>query len=530
MVAWYDTDDDFRDGRSDDATDPVATWRARATEILGPIARAVRDGRRTLIGSVLLFGFAGLFATLHVTPEYRATATLQVDGREADAVFRDIETGALLPGEVWARAAVELGLAPAPGTLEHLRAGTTFEARRAARAVAIAFRSADAEAAARTANALADSYRLWRTDQIADGVLRATEDLEARIGDLERRLAELAARTDQERLVETETASARGLIDGFRQRLGALRAEDGAGRLAIRIFEDAETPAAPDWPPTMSVLVASLLIGASVGLGIALRRQRREDRICSPDDLEAALGAPCLATLPALAGGFFTRASPSKEALARDGSSFAIALSSLEAALVLAENARLPKILLFTGPAEETDTAEIAGAFARVAAKSGRRGRVALVGSTAAFAARGRAGVEDFVAGHAGIDDILEHDPASGLFAVRANGKGAAFGTPGFRRLLGELAQRFDLVVVAAPSVRRRADARISAEIADMALVVATWAATPRRQALRCARLLGETGLRLGAVLRGADVARLAAARPAASAPNAGAPRRHYGD
>jgi hypothetical protein len=63
-----------------------------------------------------------------------------------------------------------------------------------------------------------------------------------------------------------------------------------------------------------------------------------------------------------------------------------------------------------------------------------------------------------------------------------------------------------------------------------MALVVATWAATPRRRALRCARLLADTGMRLAAVLRGADFARLTDGAPRPPLAAAGPFRRHYGD
>ena len=65
------------------------------------------------------------------------------------------------------------------------------------------------------------------------------------------------------------------------------------------------------------------------------------------------MGAPCLSTLPALPGGFFAPPSPAEAALAQEGSAFALAISGLDAALVLAESARLPKVLLITGPADE---------------------------------------------------------------------------------------------------------------------------------------------------------------------------------
>ena len=530
MVAWYDIDDELPNRGSPEQAESGPAWRERVRGAHDALRCAFDEGRRTLIGSVLLFGFAGAFALVHVTPEYRAAATLQVEGREADAIFRALEAGEPMPEDVFARAAIGLGFAPTPAVLDRLRAGERFEGRRAARTVVVAFRSADAEAAANAANALADSYRHWRTDRAIDGTARSIAELRVRIESLERRLADLSVGAERGRPIEAEIVSARGLIDGFRARLDELRAEDGTPAAALRLYEDAEAPSTPDWPPVALVMTASVVCGALTGFGLVLRRQRRADRIASPEDLEATMGAPCLATLPALPGGFFAPPSPAEAALAQEGGAFALAISGLDAALVLAESARLPKVLLITGPADEPETAEIASAFARVAAKSRRHGRVVMVGAAADFVERGRASVEDYVEGRAGIDDLFGLDPASRLVAVRARDRTKVFGTPGFRRLLGELAPRFDLVVVDAPPIRRRSDARTSAELADMALVVATWAATPRRRALRCARLLADTGMRLAAVLRGADFARLTDGAPRPPLAAAGPFRRHYGD
>lgn len=535
MVAWYDIDgvttgrSELDDGRS--STPFSLRFRA--------LAETFVEDFRGIAGAGLGFAVAAGVALVFVPAVYEASALLQVDGRETQAIYAEVEAGDGLAERVFSAAAADLGLSGSAQALETLRERTRIETDRVGRALKVVARSNQAESAAAMANAVAEAYRNWRLDLAADVALRVTADLALRVDELRRRVTDAEQRRvwsnsddpsaeARRRPAETEIASSRALVESFEQRLGELRAAERDRIVVIRLLSDAETPTVPVWPPTLAAIAAAFVLGIVLATAFAHRRRQSRDRFFSPDEIEDVTGAPCLATLPEIERDFFRAADPSLSAVEAPGSPLGVALGGLDAGLALADGATPPRIIWLTAPAGGEGRNGLAAAIARVAAKSGRRGRVALIQSGGEFAARGRAAAEDYIAGQAEIDDLIGQDRATGLGIVRMRGSEDTLRAPAFKVLLGELGERFDLLVIDAPAVASAANASLAAETADLALVVVDWARTPKPLATRCLRLLGETGMRIGSVLVRADLAAVLARKPS-GAPQV-ALRLRYGD
>jgi len=535
VLAWYDIDERMAAARPIELSDRPGAGPA----IVGHLVDALRHDGKAIAGASILSAAIGALALLFIPSVYEASAFLQVDGRDAEAIHAEFDAGSALNDRVLSSAASELGLAGGPAAVELLRGQVELKSRRLERSLEFVGRSSDADTAARVANALAEAYRVWRLDLAADEAEKATAEMAARLADLSNRVAEAerlaqggvdeeATQEAQRRLASAELASGRSLVELFRQRLEELRKAERDRALGIRLLADAEAPTLPVWPPVLGFLASAGLLGAVLGLWRVVSRRARQDRVYSPDDLEGTTGTPCLAVLPAVEGGFFRDADPAATAIREPSSSFGKAVRSLVAGLQLVDGSTPPKIVWVTGPRGGIGLDSLSASIARVAAASGRNQKVALILSRGGFVGSGRASVEDYVAGRADIEALFGRDPASGLVVLRSRAIERMSRLPGFRELLAELSERFDLIVVEAPTMTTTADARIAAEIADLALVVVDWAATSRRYAIDSLRLLGATGMRLGSVLAQADLGRVLASSVGTT--SGVALRRHFGD
>ncbi|GIW73115.1 MAG: protein-tyrosine kinase [Planctomycetota bacterium] len=162
----------------------------------------------------------------------------------------------------------------------------------------------------------------------AQARLRALVDEEAAlqraISQLVQRLGELRRHNVQRRLlqdnVETLAASYKALLKRIEELELAAAASDSEHNLFL--IERAEVPAEPVRPRPVRDLVLAALLGLLVGLGLALALESLDDSVKAPDEVQAQLGLPVLATLP-----------PVRSERSRDGQDPAAGLPELLAVL-----------------------------------------------------------------------------------------------------------------------------------------------------------------------------------------------------
>ncbi len=83
----------------------------------------------------------------------------------------------------------------------------------------------------------------------------------------------------------------------------------------------------------------------------------------------------------------------------------------------------------------------------------------------------------------------------------------ALIGSEGFRSLLEELKQRFDLIILDSSPILAVAEPQILARTVDQTLVVVRWGKTPRKAAATAISQLQESGARVsGVTLNQVDV------------------------
>jgi len=118
---------------------------------------------------------------------------------------------------------------------------------------------------------------------------------------------------------------------------------------------------------------------------------------------------------------------------------------------------------------------------------------------------RSRPGLVEYLAGEVTLDQALAIDPASGATVLTAGAPAAdppdVFASQQMRKLLGELADRFDLVVIDSAPTLAVSDTRILSRLVDKTVFVARWAKTRRETAANGLRQILDAGGDVAGVL-----------------------------
>ena len=107
----------------------------------------------------------------------------------------------------------------------------------------------------------------------------------------------LNAERDGGSVLAREVESAQKLYDQALQRFGQTRLEGHAGQTEVAILSFAVIPANPASPRLSLNLALAVVLGALLGIGLALIREMMDRRVRSAYDLVAVLGAPVLGVL-----------------------------------------------------------------------------------------------------------------------------------------------------------------------------------------------------------------------------------------
>ena len=268
--------------------------------------------------------------------------------------------------------------------------------------------------------------------------------------------------------------------------------------MQVVVITDAALPTSPVGPNRLLIVGAAAILGLALGIGVALIRDEMDDGLRGPLDLQTQANTQVLAQIPAFRGkrpsiadGLVIVRNPS--------SPIAEAYRNLRTRVLQVAAWRRANMLLVTSPGRE-DKTTVAANLAAALALSGRR--VVLVcadlrcGRThAPFGLDNRLGLVDLLNGDAKLADALRRTEVPGLQLLPG---GAAPPDPSsvlqstaFRKLLDELGNEADFVVIDAPPVLGSADIAALAELGAMILLVADARASTRAEVRTATHELG---------------------------------------
>ncbi len=422
------------------------------------------------------------------------------------------------------------------GAIGAVQAGTQAQRLGATWLIAISFTHHDPKVATRLANAIAETYIQDKLDAHHAATKRASAWLSERV-DLLRQQVEASERAVTEQRakynltfpqgVDRNDAKSQGIAGTKEEAIIRLRDlerqsqadkalyESLLGRLKeaeqqislpfaeTRVIAPALEPGTPSFPDKKRNILIALLGGISAGIGLAFLLERMERGFSTPEQLEAALRHPVLATIPSLTA----RERQSGQAvlsfaeylLQRPLSHFSESLRSIRLNVELADPDDFPRLLMVTSSIPSEGKSTIAQCLAQSAASAGKK--ILLIDCDFR---RPSLSSNLGMSGEPGLTDMLMDDKPgneacfkeifpnmSFLAAGTVTGHPPDFiGSERLRRLLQKLRAGYDLIVLDTPPVAPVADSIQLSRLADKVVFVVAWRNAPRSVVERVVSIL----------------------------------------
>lgn len=353
--------------------------------------------------------------------------------------------------------------------------------------------------------AIAGSIRTSIRDQY-QVALRQETALAGNVGQLKGETLNEQDRGVRYNILKREVDTNRELYDGLLQRYKEVGAQAGVTQNNISVIDAASVPQRPVSPRPLLSMALAALAGLGLALLLVFLRERFDDSIRAPEDVESKLGLPLLGVVPLVKGRQTLRA-----ALANPRSPVAEAQSALRSSVELASLRGMPSTLLLTSSREAEGKSTTALGLARDLATTGQR--VLLIDADLRKPSLHRlldvsneAGLSSVLARRAVIDEVIRPTGTEGLMFVPA---GPLPPSPAqllagnvLASLLTMLAERFDVVVVDGPPVLGLADApRLASAVEGVLFVIEANGAHRGHAKSALKRLLGANARIVGAVL-----------------------------
>ena len=251
-----------------------------------------------------------------------------------------------------------------------------------------------------------------------------------------------------------------------------------ASRVTVSVTSPAQIPDSPSSPRKTVYLALGVLLGLVVGVGGAFVREARDRRIRDEEDAASAAEAPVLASVSERGGGNVKPLAVSDQPMSSPAEAYRRLRMNLDAVV----DGSLHSLVVTSAGAGEGKTA-VAANLGLVYAKAGQQ--VVVVDANLRrpalaelFGRSASLGLSDVLLEKVPVGSVLQSWTAGVPLAVV--GSGAPVANPGellesqrFGVLLGELVERFDLVVIDTPAVLTAADAALIARQTSGTLVVA---------------------------------------------------------
>jgi capsular exopolysaccharide synthesis family protein len=305
--------------------------------------------------------------------------------------------------------------------------------------------------------------------------------------------------------------ASKDLYESYLTRYKETSSQIGLAQADARLVSEASAPTKPSSPNIPLNLVLGAVLAVAAGLGAVGLAEMLEAGLATSADVEKRLNLRYLGAIPLLesvAKGPHLK--PIDYIIGKPFSSFSEAFRSLAASILHGPGEGTTKIVEVTSalPGEGKTTAAIC--LARTVALQGYR--VAIVDCDLRRKSLERIvssnidiGLLEVVAGAADLSQAIVRDSRSDVDILPLSNAPSSlkdvFGSAGMERVLNQLRNRYDFVVLDSAPVLPVADSRVLARSADFVAVVARWRSTPYQAIQGALRLLAGNGIEVGGIV-----------------------------
>lgn len=308
-------------------------------------------------------------------------------------------------------------------------------------------------------------------------------------------------------ILKREVDTNRTLYDGLLQRFKEVSAAAGITTNNISVIDVADTPIKPVSPRMGLNLMIAGLGGIGLALLLAFAREKFDDSIRVPDDVNRKLGLSFLGSIPMLASN-----DTPMEALSDQRSAFSEAYFALRTMLELSSPTGLPRSILLTSSRQAEGKSTTSFAVARNFAQIGRR--VLLIDGDlrkpslhrTLNVSNAEGGFANLLAQQKKPEEVVRPSGYDNLDFIPCGplppSPAELLAGPALSQVLADLTQRYDLVVIDGPPVMGFADSPLLGSAADAVVFVIQANSSHRGEAKTAIkRLISSRARILGTVL-----------------------------
>lgn len=270
-----------------------------------------------------------------------------------------------------------------------------------------------------------------------------------------------------------------------------------------RIISRATVPQGPFYPRKNMMVIASLVVSAVLGMGLALVIEFLDSGFRSLSQVESYTGLPTLAMVPSLKATDRQNKRPHEIATERPNSGYGEAIRTIRTGLLLTHIDHPPRTVMFTSSVPGEGKSALALSVACATARSAQKAIILdcdLRHSTLHnyLGYPNKVGLSEFLAGQASLEDVVEIDPRSGVHFITSGSRAPnpvdLLGSQEMKKLLTRLSSLYDLVVLDSPPVLAVSDALVLVRNVDKVIFLIRWEKTRRETAMSGLKLLLDAG------------------------------------
>lgn len=342
-------------------------------------------------------------------------------------------------------------------------------------------------------------------------VARAAERaLTANLRQLEASAGQLNRSSVGLRALEREAEANRSLLKTMLSRLKETTSQRGIQTADARIISRAVMPSGPYFPRATLFILVALGVSVIVGIGLATAVEHMDSGFRSSDQIEQLTGYPAIGLIPNLSSKLKKQGGVLRYLEENPVSQYSEAVRNVHVSLALSNVDNPPKRILVTSAMSAEGKSTTAFSLARAGAMAGKR--TILVDcdmrnpTSHSLAGMERSpGLVDILSGNADLQDAIRGGGVANLSILAAGDPPAnpsdLLMSERMKRLVTELSEKFDLVVIDSPPVMAVSDPRILAPQVDAILFVVRWARTKRENVVHAIRQLAANGAKIAGVV-----------------------------
>ncbi|WP_114394844.1 GumC family protein [Oleisolibacter albus] len=342
--------------------------------------------------------------------------------------------------------------------------------------------------------------------------------LQGNLSAVERRAGDISGDLVKLRELEREATASRTLLETFLARSKEIGEQHQMMEADARIISRALVPADPAGASKKLLFLGILVVATVAGLAVVGIVEKLDNGFRDVRQVENTTGTPVIALVPDLRKVVKGDKAVANYIIQKPLSQAAEAVNALRSQIWLSTRGGRTRTVALTSSLANEGKTTLTIWLARMCAMHGER--VLLIDCDfrnpnvhKSLGGENKVGVVDLLLGRAEIGETVQTDASTGLSYIAA-GRGAFDGsaqlrTPNFGRLLMQLSQSYDLVLIDCPPVMALSDSKILAAAADQTVFVCRWRTTNRKTAIRSLEELRNAGVHvMGVMLSVVDVER----------------------